>query len=62
MKVWEKKGKENNSSINHRKHKRASKQQTLLCQQEQPFINTLMMEIVFSTQYALRHNEFRAPN
>lgn len=49
-------------TIHQREHKIASKQLTLWCWQQEPFINTLMMEIVVFTQYALRHNEFRATN
>lgn len=49
-------------TIYQRKNKIETKQLTLWCRQQQPFINTLMTEIVFFTQYALRHNEFRATN
>lgn len=30
--------------------------------QRKAFINTLMTEIVFFTQYVLKHNEVRSPN
>jgi hypothetical protein len=43
-------------------HKEKFNQMTFQCRQQKAFINTLMTEIVFFTQYVLKHNKIRSLN